>query len=266
MPNYIKYSTTAQTLALKRGNFYIGTGDVNKGPTPSTGYWTARTPPTSGYTIYQNINTTPSIYVCNNDSDLINLTNTIAGQSYTSATECLVYYINQNDKMCLNIPYPEIVTNGLVLNLDAGFVPSYPRSGTTWSDLSLNGNNGTLTNGPTYSSDGGGSIVFDGTNDYIAFTDSNLLPTAGLTLSCWFKTSVGDKWLIDKSAAGVVNGYNLISTSANGIQLTINNRQFSLSNSIITGNWMVITGTWTPSTSEPIATIVPSLKGSRLSM
>jgi hypothetical protein len=143
----------------------------------------------------------------------------------------------------------EIVTNGLVLHLDAAQLRSYPTTGTTWTDLSGGGNNGTLTNGPTFNSANGGSIVFDGVNDYIAFTDSNLLPTAGLTLSSWFKTSVGDKWLIDKSAGGVVNGYNLISTSINGIQLTINGRQFSLSNSIITGNWMVITGTWTPSTS-----------------
>lgn len=192
MPNYIKYSTDSQTLALKSGNFYIGTGDVNKGPTPSTGYWTARTPPASGYTVYQNINTTPSIYVCDNDSDLINLTNTIAGQSYTSVTECLVYYLGQNDKMCLNIPYPEIVTNGLVLNLDAGFVPSYPRTATTWYDLSGNGNNGTLINGPTYSSDNGGSIQFDGSNDVVQVSNSNSLNPSTNILICWAKSNTAN--------------------------------------------------------------------------
>ena len=62
---------------------------------------------------------------------------------------------------------PKIVTDGLVLALDAGNVKSYPGSGTTWYDKSGNGNNGTLTNGPTFSSDGGGSIVFDGVDDYI---------------------------------------------------------------------------------------------------
>jgi hypothetical protein len=60
-----------------------------------------------------------------------------------------------------------IVTNGLVLWLDAGISPSYPGSGTTWTDLSGIRNNGTLTNGPTFSSSNGGSIVFDGSNDYI---------------------------------------------------------------------------------------------------
>ena len=39
MPNAIKYSASAQTLALKKGNFWIGTGDVGKGPTSTTDYW-----------------------------------------------------------------------------------------------------------------------------------------------------------------------------------------------------------------------------------
>jgi len=63
---------------------------------------------------------------------------------------------------------PKIITDGLVLCLDAGNTKSYPGSGTTWTDLSANGNNGTLTNGPTYSGSNGGSIVFDGSNDYVS--------------------------------------------------------------------------------------------------
>jgi len=62
----------------------------------------------------------------------------------------------------------EIVTDGLVLNLDAGDYASYPRSGTTWYDISGNGNNGTFTNGPTYDSANKGSIVFDGSDDYVS--------------------------------------------------------------------------------------------------
>ncbi len=70
--------------------------------------------------------------------------------------------------MAINIR-PSIITNGLVLNLDAANIKSYPRSGTTWRDLSGLNNNGTLTNGPTFNSANGGSIVFDGTNDLIYF-------------------------------------------------------------------------------------------------
>jgi hypothetical protein len=67
---------------------------------------------------------------------------------------------------------PRIVTDGLVLCLDAGNRKSYPGSGTTWTDLSGRGSNGTLTNGPTFSSSNGGSILFDGTDDYMSATIS----------------------------------------------------------------------------------------------
>ena len=65
--------------------------------------------------------------------------------------------------------FTPIVTNGLVLYLDAANTKSYPGSGTSWLDLSKNGNNGTLVGGPTFSSDGGGSIVFDGNDDYVGW-------------------------------------------------------------------------------------------------
>jgi len=84
---------------------------------------------------------------------------------------------------------PRIVTDGLVLALDAGNTKSYPGSGATWTDLSGNGNNGTLTNGPTYSSANGGSIVFDGIGDYVSGpTFSSVLnyQTSG-TIECFFK-------------------------------------------------------------------------------
>jgi hypothetical protein len=173
MSNPIKYSTGSETLALKKGNFYIGTGDVGKGPTSSTGYYNGITPPSGGYTIYLNKETGgPSIYTVSNDTQLISLTNSIAGQSYTTANECLVYFAGQTDKMVLNRNYEGIVTDGLVFNVDAGFTPSYPKNGTTWYDVG-GSNNGTLTNGPTFNSGDGGSIVFDGADDYVTFPSSS---------------------------------------------------------------------------------------------
>ena len=56
-----------------------------------------------------------------------------------------------------------LVTNGLVVYLNAISPNSYPGTGTSWTDLSNNGNNSTLINGPTY---GDGGIIFDGVNDY----------------------------------------------------------------------------------------------------
>lgn len=81
---------------------------------------------------------------------------------------------------------PEIVNDGLVLHLDAANLKSYPGSGNTWSDLSGNGNNGTLVNGTTFDSESNGTLVFDGINDYAeVIGDYNLL--SALTISCWFK-------------------------------------------------------------------------------
>lgn len=75
-----------------------------------------------------------------------------------------------------------IVTSGLVLYLDAANMKSYPKSGTAWNDLSRNNNNGTLVNGPIYSSNDAGSILFDGVNDYTSFSTTNLVVN---TISIW---------------------------------------------------------------------------------
>ena len=87
-------------------------------------------------------------------------------------------------------PGLDIVTDGLVLYLDAGNTSSYPGSGTTWTDLSGSGNNGTLTNGPTYSSDNGGTIVFDGSDDLVSISDSSSIDvTPTVTISAWINPS-----------------------------------------------------------------------------
>ena len=70
---------------------------------------------------------------------------------------------------------PNIVKNGLVFALDAANTRSYPGTGTVWTDLSQVGNNGTLVNGPTFNTANGGSIVFDGTNDYVNLGNPQIL-------------------------------------------------------------------------------------------
>jgi len=70
---------------------------------------------------------------------------------------------------------PNIITDGLVFAVDAADANSYPGSGTTWKDWSGNGNDGTLVNGPTFDSGNGGSIVFDGTNDYGLLPNTDIL-------------------------------------------------------------------------------------------
>ena len=81
-----------------------------------------------------------------------------------------------------------IVTDGLILCVDAGDKMSYPGAGTAWTDLSKQGNNGTLTNGPTFDSANRGSILFDGSNDFVDLGDFDLTQVStGITVSLWFK-------------------------------------------------------------------------------
>jgi hypothetical protein len=86
---------------------------------------------------------------------------------------------------------PAIVRDGLVLCLDAGNPKSYPGSGTTWTDLSGNGRNGTLTNGPTYSSSNGGNIVFDGSNDVVRVSNNFIPADSPISISLWTKITTG---------------------------------------------------------------------------
>ncbi len=87
-----------------------------------------------------------------------------------------------------------IVTEGLVLHVDVANPKSYPGSGTTLTDLSNIGNNGTLQNGVSYSTDKLGNLVFDGETQSVTF-NTQLDPIAyGLfatstsvwSVSAWF--------------------------------------------------------------------------------
>jgi hypothetical protein len=108
-----------------------------------------------------------------------------------------------------------IVTAGLVVNLDASNPASYPGSGTTWTDLSVNGNNGTLVNGPTFSSDNGGSIVFDGSNDYANIPIPLATSYSTVTIEAFIK------WISFNS--GMFLGFNTYDVWTSGNTLGYNN-------------------------------------------
>ena len=84
---------------------------------------------------------------------------------------------------------PPIVTNGLVLYLDAGNRLSYVSGSTTWNDLSGNNSTGSLLNGTAYSSDNQGTLLFDGINDYVDQGNPSSLNfgTGSFTVSVWFR-------------------------------------------------------------------------------
>ena len=82
---------------------------------------------------------------------------------------------------------PLIVRDGLVLCLDAANPRSYPKSGTTWSDLA-GGNNGILENGPTFDSSNAGNIVFDGSDDRVDLP-SSIVTSFPLSICAWTRST-----------------------------------------------------------------------------
>lgn len=189
MSNVIKYTTTPVNNTIKKGNFALGINDVDYGPSDITGFYMTTIPSTSGYTIYNENGGTLSYESVSGTTPLINYLSNKRGVNMTTAGESLSWAAGQSNIFVTNREYENIVTSGMVLNLDAGFVSSYPTSANTWYDLSYSGNNGTLVNSPTFSSLSGGSIVFDGVDDYVSIS--------GLTLSTYslniaFNSSVND--------------------------------------------------------------------------
>jgi hypothetical protein len=106
-----------------------------------------------------------------------------------------------------------IITDGLILNLDAGSLLSYAGSGNSWVDVSKNNNIGLLVNGPTYTGSGStAALVFDGTNDYAIIQDnSGLALTSQGSLNVWFKLNSSSNQVIvskgnvyaDRNAYGI---------------------------------------------------------------
>jgi hypothetical protein len=196
MPNVIKSATTVSNGTIKRNNFLIGVNtSVDYGPTASTGFWSGIVPPTSGYTVYaQKESQGPSIRVASNDSELITIARQYGGTNINTANDALNFFNSQSNFLVTNIDYEDIITDGLALLLDAGYVPSYPRSGTTWSDLSGNGFFATTQGTVPFTSAGGLSyFTFNGTAGNYFLGNLNLgsviTGTSGITISSIFSTS-----------------------------------------------------------------------------
>jgi hypothetical protein len=149
---------------------------------------------------------------------------------------------------------PKIVTDGLVLYLDAANPKSYVSGSTAWNDISRGGNNGTLVNGPTFNSANGGSIMFDGVNDYTSIPYTPILaPTSSLTISTWASASwnslVGQKSIVSKTQTG---GYQLSVNEGTYYPSGLGTifylggayRSASLSTSLVSNGWHHIVSTF----------------------
>lgn len=125
---------------------------------------------------------------------------------------------------------PNIITDGLVLYLDAANTKSYVSGSTIWNDLSRGGNNGVLTNGPTFNSSNGGSIVFDGVDDYITnigttSSFSFIQNTAIATLSFWvkFNSTSNLEYIAGNTPTSAEKGFFLGKNANGSLQVAVTN-------------------------------------------
>ena len=159
-----------------------------------------------------------------------------------------------------------IVRSGLLMELDAANAKSYIGSGTAWNDVSSINNNGTLTNSTTFSTEGGGNILFNGTDSY---TVTPLVTSAitNITMQVWVKVILNKKGPFIRNGGGV-NGYAIgignVDFDANGnniIMLFPGIRWITTGVSYATAGWKLVTMTLNAS-SVPSAYINDTLIGS----
>jgi hypothetical protein len=119
--------------------------------------------------------------------------------------------------LALPSPIPAgIVTDGLIMYLDAAVPQSYSGTGTNWTDITYDGNDGTLINGVAYSPANSGTLVFDGVNDYVDLTNRNLDSYTNFVWNAWVKTP------------SVLSGFKMIlSVNTYYCYLSLYNNQFT---------------------------------------
>jgi hypothetical protein len=201
-------------------------------------------------------NALPTIWASTDftDSGLVNLINVLparAGQTpFTNVTAATSWLRGQGVYFLSNQNYPQIVTSGMTLMIDAGFPASFPNgTGTTWYDISGNDNIGTLNNGPTWVNSGTTSYLsFDGSNDYVTFSQVPSL-TNQLTMECLFYMNSfvsGQDRLISNG-----DNYVLYFTSSSNLNFYMGNQGGDISTSgTFVGNWKHIVATYNGITKE----------------
>lgn len=189
---------------IQKGNVAIGIGDDFYEEMYS-GYkwWTGVNNP-NGFIIYSDTysqgftalgEAKPTAWVTTGTTEAellatINKLQEMFGQTkHATLADAIVWLKGTGKYILVNRIYPSIVTNGLVMNLDSGFLDSYPLVGNTWYDFSSNSNNGTLVNSPTFTVDAndGGLLDFDGTNDHVTVSDFSGGALTNFTVAAWFK-------------------------------------------------------------------------------
>ena len=195
-PNKIKYTPGPEPDTITVGGFKMGTSPRGAyGPTITTDFWQGITPVANGYTIYINkASQGPSIHAPADDNELISYCNYFGGSALT--TEEALEYFATNPIKCVNIDYPNIVTDGLMSLHDIGYVPSCPRKNITVYDLGQDAANATVDpyddNNRPYTltgSSGSGSFISFGSafsNNHMDFINT-ATPASDVTVCMLFR-------------------------------------------------------------------------------
>lgn len=145
---------------------------------------------------------------------------------------------------------PNAVDSSLVFAQDAGNTKSYPGTGTTWTNLINPATAGTLTNGPTYDSTNGGSIVFDGVDDTHSIGSLGLTGFTQITINVWYYSNVNSSTALVQSSS--VNNAFILHYRGAGFYLLGNDSTASgylgWQTTIPASQWVMLTGTWNGST------------------
>lgn len=259
MADDIKFnSTSRELLSLRKGNIYLGVGDSPKGPTSLTGFKSTLNLATASTIIALHRGDGAFSWYRNySDEELISRTNRIDNSvQRTTKEQCYSYFSSQSDKIILNRDYEKIITDNLVLNVDAGFLPSYPATGSIWYDTGSE-SHGTLENSPTYNTSGW--LSFNGTNQLVNF--SNILSFSSVnsfTIELWF--------LWDGTSLTPDSFYHLMGVGQNYYQLVIDRSSgnlcrvsFRVNNNDIfinTGEHDIYSNTW----NHVVATYQPGVE------
>jgi len=137
----------------------------------------------------------------------------------------------------------QFVKTNLTYLWDAGLTSSYPGSGTSWYEwVDSSARTGTLTNGPTFSTLGGGSILFDGTNDQVRFSTFDL-GSVPWSVSFWVKTSSNGGLFSHWSGGPVYNAFSIESGKMQYIYYNNNGWNYAPTSttSVITNTWLYLT-------------------------
>lgn len=245
MANVIKYIyTSVPENTVKTYPFVIGVNFGGYGSTAATGYWNGKTPNVGGYVVYVSVSppSSPTIYVADNDAQLISLCNQLFGSNVTTVEAALQTFNGSTSTCCVNMDYPNIVTTNIGPNLDAGYTPSYSRSGTTWSDISGSGYTSTLVNGVSY---GSGALTFDGTDDAVTLPSTITLGNGNWSVCMWvsagsFNADYGK--LLSNNSGGPVTNAMGVTNGKISYQYYLSSWSEQLgSTSLTAGNWYYLT-------------------------